>query len=108
MGPETGGEYLTHKSIIPKVESHKLSVMTYMLHRVNLTIITSKRQTGKCLGISVCSISLENSDRPTLCSARLMASIVALGHPCLSLLNVLERSSLNSFNVSLDRQEWLW
>ena len=49
-GPEARREYLTHKSIILRVESHELSIMTYVLHRVGLTIITSKQQTSKMPG----------------------------------------------------------
>ena len=49
-GPKTRREYLTHKSIILRIESHELSILTYVLHRVSLTIITSKQRTSKMLG----------------------------------------------------------
>ena len=49
-GLEARREYLTYKSIILRVESHELSIMTYVLHRVGLTVITSKQRTSKMLG----------------------------------------------------------
>ena len=49
-GLEARREYHTHKSIILRVKSHKLSIMTYVLHMVGFTVITSKQQTSKMLG----------------------------------------------------------